>query len=260
MEKKLNLINNEFVIEDGVLKICNVDQFISEKIFEDGYVNNPEYTTIIIPEGVEVITAGSIYCEYDIPLIIKLPNSIKKIEESFQRGNYDDEDYDNVTQMKILLDFQDMKTAMNVLNNTDYDIDDDIYYDIGCDICIDDIPICSFTDIIIPNGVTGIGDCMFQDCENLKSVRIPDSVTSIGSWAFDDCTNLTSITIPNSVISIGYGAFFGCESLKSVTIPNSVMRIEKSAFKYCFNLTIKACPNSYAAQYAKENNIELEII
>ena len=84
--------------------------------------------------------------------------------------------------------------------------------------------------VIIENGVTSIGDGVFQGCTSLRSVTIPDSVTSIDSSAFSSCTSLTSVTIPNSVTSIGYGVFQDCTSLSSVTIPNSATSIGDSAF------------------------------
>ena len=64
------------------------------------------------------------------------------------------------------------------------------------------------TDLIIPDGVTSIGNYAFHSCTGLTSVAIPNSVTSIGALVFVDCT-LTSITIPNSVTSIGFLAFYG---------------------------------------------------
>ena len=86
---------------------------------------------------------------------------------------------------------------------------------------------------IIEDGVTRIGDYVFQDCSSLTSVTIPNSVTSLGSFAFHDCRSLTSVTIPNSVTSIGSNAFYYCNSLTSVTIPNSVKSIGINAFKNC---------------------------
>ena len=42
-----------------------------------------------------------------------------------------------------------------------------------------------------------------------KNVVVPDGVTSIGDLAFAKCSSLTSITIPESVTSIGEEAFLG---------------------------------------------------
>ena len=52
--------------------------------------------------------------------------------------------------------------------------------------------------IVIPNGITKIGNYAFCDCGKLESVVIPNSVTSIGDCAFSDCNNLTSITFKNT--------------------------------------------------------------
>ena len=39
--------------------------------------------------------------------------------------------------------------------------------------------------LIIPNGVTSIGNYTFKNCNRLANITIPDSVTSIGTDAFD---------------------------------------------------------------------------
>ncbi len=93
------------------------------------------------------------------------------------------------------------------------------------------------TDLIIPNGVTNIGERAFWRCTGLTSVVIPSSVTSIGETAFAACTGLTSIIIPEGVTSIGSSAFTGCSSLTSITIPESVTSIGVPAFSGCSGLT-----------------------
>lgn len=72
-------------------------------------------------------------------------------------------------------------------------------------------------DVVIPNGVTAIGEKAFYLNLRLTSVTIPDSVASIGESAFGRCSSLTRVTIPNSVTEIGMSAFSGCTALTSVT-------------------------------------------
>ena len=95
----------------------------------------------------------------------------------------------------------------------------------------------SLTSVTIPEGVTSIGDSAFYNCTSLSSVAIPEGVTSIGYSAFEGCTGLTSVTIPASVDEIGSEAFGGCTGLTSVTIPEGVTSIGDLAFYGCTSLT-----------------------
>ena len=88
------------------------------------------------------------------------------------------------------------------------------------------------TTVVVPEGVTEIGEGAFSWCSNLKSVVIPASVTKIGKDAFSSC-GMESIVIPESVTEIGESAFSLCFNLKSVVIPASVTKIGKYAFHNC---------------------------
>ena len=57
---------------------------------------------------------------------------------------------------------------------------------------------------------------LYLNGELVTDLVIPDGVTSIGDYAFRGCTSLTSITIPDSVTSIWYYAFNGCHKLIEV--------------------------------------------
>ncbi len=104
---------------------------------------------------------------------------------------------------------------------------------------------CSgITSITIPDSVTRIGLGAFNGCSGLKSVTIPESVKSISGWAFLRCTGLSSIEIPDSVSSIGDGAFETCYGLKSVTIGSSVTYLGWGAFKNCYGLRSITIPSS----------------
>ena len=102
----------------------------------------------------------------------------------------------------------------------------------------------SLVSITIPDSVTSIGRAAFESCDNLVSVTIPDCVTSIGDWAFNNCSSLVGITIPENVTSIGNRTFSGCNSLESITIPDSVTSIGDYAFYNCFSLVSITIPDS----------------
>ena len=105
-------------------------------------------------------------------------------------------------------------------------------------------------DVVIPEGVTAIGNLAFSYCKNLQSIVIPEGVTKIGREAFEDCTNLQSIVIPESVNEIGDFAFISCSNLQSVVIPEGVAEIRyriecrnniRSERIICFLVTVQPC-------------------
>jgi hypothetical protein len=136
--------------------------------------------------------------------------------------------------------------------------------------------------IVIPDGVSTIADCAFENCRVLESVALSSSVTKIGEKAFAECLGLKKITIPFGVIeigssafsgcaiteieipasvtSLGYGVFFGCASLESVVIPESVTSIDEDAFKHCRSIVIRAKKGSYAEEFANANDISFEAV
>jgi len=56
-----------------------------------------------------------------------------------------------------------------------------------------------FTNVVIEEGISSIGNNAFRGCSNITSISIPNSVTSIGVSAFEGCTQLGNITIPFAV-------------------------------------------------------------
>ena len=97
--------------------------------------------------------------------------------------------------------------------------------------------------VVIPNGVKGIGDYAFSNATLVESVSIPYSITYIESSAFYNCTGLKSITIPDSVTEIGGCAFFDCESLANVQLSKNLTEISPSLFDGCISLEQIILPN-----------------
>ncbi len=58
--------------------------------------------------------------------------------------------------------------------------------------------------------------------ERICEVIIPEGVTRIGESAFADCVKLTKVSIPQSVNENAKEAFMNCSYLKEIRIPKSV--------------------------------------
>lgn len=111
--------------------------------------------------------------------------------------------------------------------------------------------------INIPEGVTEIGDAAFA-FSGITDVSIPSTVKRIGDTAFGFSTQLEHADIAEGVTSIGEWAFRECRNLKSVQMPASVTEIGEMAFGECDNVTLYCYERSYAYDYARENNINVE--
>ena len=51
---------------------------------------------------------------------------------------------------------------------------------------------------------------LYMNGKEVTNLVIPNGVTRIGNYVFLNCSGLISVTIPNSVTSIGFAAFGGC--------------------------------------------------
>lgn len=96
--------------------------------------------------------------------------------------------------------------------------------------------------VILPNGLTRVGDLAFYDCYRLTSVDLPDSVKSIGEFAFASCEKLQLLDLGDGLQSIGDDAFHGCWDLTGAALPQSLTAIGEQAFYDCSSLTSIVIP------------------
>ena len=141
-------------------------------------------------------------------------------------------------------------------------------------ICFSAFENCAgLTGVVIPEGVTEIGDFAFSNCPSLENILvsadnpsyvsinncclskdlrklifgcrssiIPEGISMIEESAFEGCVGLTSIVMPEGVKEIGWDAFSGCTGLTNIVIPDSVTEINGGAFFGCTSLTSIVIP------------------
>lgn len=77
--------------------------------------------------------------------------------------------------------------------------------------------------------IANIGNYVFSGCNllsefnsnNRNEVIIPNGLTSIGQYAFQNVLLITKIVVSDTVESIGVGAFNGCNSVEEITVSRS---------------------------------------
>ena len=56
----------------------------------------------------------------------------------------------------------------------------------------------------------------YRDCVNLKEILIPYGITFIGDDCFENCVSLEKVTLPASITEIYSTAFTNCSSLSEI--------------------------------------------
>ena len=87
--------------------------------------------------------------------------------------------------------------------------------------------------VIIPDGITGIGDYAFYGASQLKTIAIPASVREMGDNVFYDCESLEEVILPDSLFYLGSAVFSRCASLRKVIFPDSLTVLPKITFFQC---------------------------
>lgn len=100
--------------------------------------------------------------------------------------------------------------------------------------------------LILPDGVTEIGEFAVAYATALKEIKFPKTLQTIGKSAFTDCISLTAeqLVFPEGLSVIGEQVFYQCCGLTGrITLPSSLKTIACGAF-YCCKISEINFPQS----------------
>ena len=226
------LLISKIVISEGVTKV-GANAFYNAGSYTNGAYNNVR--SLSIPSTLETLTNNNFYmCPIDTVAI----NS----DSIVGKGSYSS----NSSMHKIF----GAQVRQYIIGSSVHSIAQSAFYNQSAD---------SLRSVILPEGLTSIGDWGFGYLENLDSivlpstlqtigadafygsglqkVTIPAGVTTMGGQAFQNCDKLTSVTFEEGLTAIGTSAFTNCTALPEITIPESMQTISSGAFSGCTNLT-----------------------
>lgn len=87
-------------------------------------------------------------------------------------------------------------------------------------------------DVIVPDGVTSLGQKVFYQNRSITSVKLPDTCIQLNASCFYDCSKLKTVNIPSGVQTIPINCFYNTTALSSISLPASVTNIDSQAFSY----------------------------
>ncbi len=172
-------------------------------------------TEFIFPETIETLTLGSNLFQSCMSLTkVVMSSSVKALGNAL----------DGATEISEIILSVDggVKAENGFLTNgkdTIYSVYGDLVLDNGT--------------LVIPEGITTLGDKVFMGYTNIKTVVLPSTISSIGIRAFANCTGLENVIFTKgapSLFEISGRAFENCVSLKSIDLPVNLEKISYYAF------------------------------
>lgn len=85
--------------------------------------------------------------------------------------------------------------------------------------------------------ITGVGAKAFCDADKLTGVVLPLGVTYIGDFAFEGCTSLSRIIFPGNAVKFGQGVFFKCDKIQYVSFGSEWNTVDLEMFRWSDSIT-----------------------
>lgn len=101
-----------------------------------------------------------------------------------------------------------------------------------------------FKTITLPNSITEMGYCAFQNCHQLESINVPTGIDYVPYDFCENCENLKSVQMHDGIRTIRHDAFYGCKSLKDIQLNDQITTIEYNAFRLCDSMKLDKLPSA----------------
>ena len=216
--------------------------------FGELYLNGEHILDLVIPDGVTTIKQYAFCTSFRS---VTIPPSVKEIGGRAFYGSDYSQYYTDAIYLSDLAAW--CKVTGHIPSTKNLYLNGELVTDLVIPEGVTSLPSCIFnqfesiTSVTIPNTVTEIGDAAFRVDLNLKTVLISNSVTEIKDNAFSYCYKLEKVTIGNSIRTIGDQAFYGCRDLKDFFVGNPVPpAVSQDTFDYSSydNVTLHVPKNS----------------
>ena len=90
--------------------------------------------------------------------------------------------------------------------------------------------LSSLKDVVLTPGIKELGSSAFGSCPALTAIDIPGSVETIGDVVFQNCTNLKTVTMHEGTKMMG-NSNFANTALESFTFPGTIEVVNSSNYK-----------------------------
>ena len=113
-------------------------------------------------------------------------------------------------------------------------------------------------DIVIPDGIDGIGETAFQFNDNVTAVTFPASCKKIETMAFSWTTGIESVTFEGDMEDVGFMAFLGCTALEKVTFMGDIAAADpEDVFGGLAANAFMGCPKLKTVEFAENSRIDV---
>lgn len=173
-----------------------------------GFRHDNDITSVVIPEGVEVIKRSMFYKCTQLNEV-SFPSTLKIIED-FAFYGCEKLNKAELTKFRFL----------ETIGTSAFE---------GC---------IALTEIIIPDSVIGIEEASFLGCKGIETVKFQENsqLEILGSHVFKDCVRLKEIILPDQLKHIGISCFYGCQNLSAIHLSRELQTVGEYAFWGCDSL------------------------